>query len=76
MLVVPSVSVEGPDYNASVITQREKLKPINRLRLLHMDRKNLFKLINYKYLLLNMEKSIKKQKSQKHLRIEIRSNIR
>lgn len=65
MLVVPSVSVEGPDYNASVITQREKLKPINRLRLLHMDRKNLFKLINYKYLLLNMEKSIIKTEKSK-----------
>lgn len=65
MLVVPSVSVEGPDYNESVITQREKLKPINRLRLLHMDRKNLFKLINYKYLLLNVEKSIIKTKKSK-----------
>ena len=65
MLVVPSVSVEGPDYNESVITQREKLKPINRLRLLHMDRKNLFKLINYKYLLLNVEKTIIKTKKSK-----------
>ncbi len=57
--------MEGPDYNESVITQREKLKPINRLRLLHMDRKNLFKLINYKYLLLNVEKSIIKTKKSK-----------